>query len=166
MALVEIDVVGSKTLKRFLDRLVDVLPRQPAIINVVAHGEEALGRDHQSMTRQLSYRNAKSAFSLTVGIDIRCIEQIDAVLERMSDEVLRTLIVDDRSNRQPRTKADRTDFDARSSEGAILHSGVVAGGHASGHLPPHNNRLTRGNPEQALVRRGRLRDAPRVSNPQ
>jgi hypothetical protein len=42
--LVEVDVVGAEAPQRTLDRVEDVLAREPLVPGALAHGAEALGR--------------------------------------------------------------------------------------------------------------------------
>ena len=87
MDLIEIDVVGAESRQRRVDRRHDVLARQPAIVGVVAHRIEHLGRDHDLVARgEVTQRAAEDLFADADGIHVGGVEEVDAELERAPDE--------------------------------------------------------------------------------
>jgi hypothetical protein len=65
-----------------VQRLVDVLARQPAVVHVVAHREEALRRQHE-VPRQRRAAPWPSARSPRRVVDVGGVEQVDAAFERV-----------------------------------------------------------------------------------
>ena len=79
VALVQVDVVGAEPAQRGLDALEEVLAREPAVVRVLRHREEGLGRDHQVAARDRRAAPAPSASSAcAVRVDVGGVEEVDA----------------------------------------------------------------------------------------
>jgi hypothetical protein len=85
--LIQVDVVDVESAQAVVDRVLDVLGGEPALVAIVTHRAVHLGRDHDLLARDLEVlqRAAEHALALALRVDVGGVEEVDAVLERLLD---------------------------------------------------------------------------------
>jgi hypothetical protein len=80
-------VSDAQTMQRGVDRVEDVLARQPALVRAAAHDAMHLGGDHDFIARgERAQRPARDLFADADRIDVGGVEEVDAGLEGLADE--------------------------------------------------------------------------------
>jgi hypothetical protein len=96
--------------------------RQPAVVGVVAHREEALAREHEPLPRQRRDRAAEHGLAFAEPVDVGGVEQVDAQLERVGDQPSGRFAVDRAAEREPGAEPDGADLEPGATEVAVLHA--------------------------------------------
>ena len=92
MHLVEVDHVGAQPPQRALDRPADVVARAARHIRAVVHRHAELRREHDAVAPALEHL-ADVRLARALGVDVRRVEERDALLERGIDHGARLLEV-------------------------------------------------------------------------
>ncbi len=134
--LVEVDVVGLEAAQAGVDRIHDVAARGADIVAPWPDARIHFGRDHHVFTGDLYIleRLAEGLLAFALRIDIGGVEEVDAGIERIPDQVVGTGLVDgaDRSKAAFTTverhgsQAKRRDEQAGVAERFVLHAGAFA----------------------------------------
>ena len=85
MYLIEVDVIGSQTSERVLDRAHDPLARTAAVVGLVVHRHEEL-RGQDDIVAAALERLADDLFGCATGVDVGRVDKVDACVERMVDD--------------------------------------------------------------------------------
>src|SRR5450759_1698009 len=123
VGLVQVDVIGAKTLQRPVDRLHDVLAGQPAVVSTLrARRPVHLGEDLQRLT-PLPLQ-CVSEYGLGDGVRVRVgrVEGRDPRVERCSYAQRRCVVLHLRPVGQPVAVADLRDLEAGVTEVTELHA--------------------------------------------
>src|SRR6266496_5901178 len=86
MTLIEVNIVGTKPLKRGINRLQDVFSREAAVVWSLANGRVHLGRQHVAVatSKELPQQTAGDLLANSARIDIGGIKEDDALVNRPS----------------------------------------------------------------------------------
>src|SRR4051812_46518320 len=122
MRLVEVDVVGLQALQRPVDRLEDVLARQPAVVRTGAGRPEHLGEDLEALTPFALQCATEHRLRLRAGVDVSGVESRDAVVERGAHARERLLLLDLAAVRDPVAVGNLADEQAAPAEVSMLHA--------------------------------------------
>ena len=131
MALVQIEVVGTKLLQAFLDLQKEMLAGKAAIIDsgkrpVLFVGPESLGGEDIGVSSERGERLTHHGFGGTKAVLVRGVEEVDAVFVRgpvQQGGVLGVTFVE----RQPGAQSDFAHLKAAASKSSIFHVHVFPG---------------------------------------
>src|SRR4051812_25074055 len=85
--LVEIDEIRTEPTQAVVDLAEDGLARQALAVWPSAHPTVDLGRQYDVVTlRKILHGAADDLLGRAIGIDVRCVEEIDAEVERLADQ--------------------------------------------------------------------------------
>ena len=122
MALVQVEVVGAEAAQRGLDALEEVLAREAAVVRMLRHRKEGLGRDHEVAARDRRAAPAPSdLFGLARGVDVGGVEEVDAEVVGAVHDLPRRLAVDARAEREPGAERDLADLEPAAPERPVFH---------------------------------------------
>src|ERR1700691_2612866 len=89
MQLEQVDVVCPKPYECLFYRLYQVIARRPNVVWSSATTESSLGREDEAIAWATLDRTAEHLFGSTGGIDVGCVEHIDASLKTDIDQMAR-----------------------------------------------------------------------------
>src|SRR4051794_25207439 len=122
MDLVEVDVVGVEAPQRVLDGLHDPAARGALMVDLVAHLAVEL-RGEDDVVAAAFQCLADDLLVLTLRIDIRRVDEVDACVEGGVDDPDRLLVVGLAPRPEHhRAEAQGADLDAGPTEVAVLHT--------------------------------------------
>src|SRR5258708_27383408 len=104
VALVEIDVIGSKALERAVYLFANLLRGEPGVR--VAHREIELGSQHVGGAIDVSQQFSEKCLCGTPTINVGGVEEVDSQLQRLADASLRLVAFHSACVGQPRAEAD------------------------------------------------------------
>jgi hypothetical protein len=96
MNLIEIDVVHAQPAKTVVDRMHDVLARQPAIVRVIAHRHVNLRRNDDAIAPGLEIfqSTAQNFLALSGRVHVRRVEIINSEFDRFANEWTRLFLLE------------------------------------------------------------------------
>src|SRR3954451_5382386 len=122
MRLVEVDVVGLQPLQRAVDRLEDVLARQPAVVRAGPGRPEHLGEDLETLPPFALQRATEHRLGLGAGVDVSGVEGSDAVVEGGAHAGEGLLLLDLAAVGEPVAVGDLADEKTAATKVSMLHA--------------------------------------------
>jgi len=125
--LVEVDVVDAEPVEARVRLVDDVLPREPAPVGSIAHLAVDLRRDDELVAVVGGDRLADDLLGFAAGVDVGGVEEVDARVQRLADEVDALLAVADHpvlaAAEVHAAETEPGHFEAGGAEGRVLHTG-------------------------------------------
>lgn len=130
--LIKIDVIGTKTPQRALDRFHDPATRTALLVGIRPHRTGELGRKHDPIA-PTPKRGADDFLGPAIAVAIGCVDHVDAAVQSLVDDAdTRTFVGIGHFAEHHGPQAIRADLDAGASKWSVLHGHISASSLARG----------------------------------
>ena len=119
MALIEVDIVGPKALKRGVDLLMDLSARQSLVL--VRHGREQLSPEDVRVARATRQMLAEELLGRAATIDVGRVDEVDSDPKGGVETAAGDERIDPDPISEPRAERDFRDLEVAASELTILN---------------------------------------------
>jgi hypothetical protein len=123
--LQQVHVVGAEPLERALERLGDVLAREPAVVGVRPGGPVHLGEDLDRVAAHAAQRKAEEPLGLALVVDVGGVERRHPGVEGRAHAGSRDVLADLPAVGDPVAVGDRRHHHSGAAEVAVLHRGAA-----------------------------------------
>ena len=121
MALVEVEVVRSKSSQGALAAFHDVFPGKAPVIGSFGHGKEALRGEHVGVPGNVAECLAEYRFGGAGRVDVRRVEEVDPHVVGRSGQGFGRRCIDGGAKGEPGSESHFADLEAAATKGASFH---------------------------------------------